>query len=676
MNFLFPAFLWALALLSVPIIIHLFYFRRYKKVMFSNVQFLKQLVQETASKNKLKNILILLARLLALAALIFAFAQPIKNLLKSDQNAAKAVSIFVDNSYSMNAESSDGSLFNKSKKLAQDIIRAYGENDEFQIITHDLEGKQMRLLSKDDAMSLLEHIEITPKVNKLAKIYQRQKQTLESNTRLSPVLYWISDFQKSISQFPSGNIDSSGVIYAIPVQSHKLENLSVDTAYFVNPLIVPQQKNSIVYQVSNHGSSDATDVRCSYKYNQQEFPAHSLQIKAGKSVQDTIHFTATKSGWESIELKIQSYPITFDDTYYLSFEVKSEIEVLVIQHANNVSTALKSALTSLPYFKLSLADMNALDYNKFKKHQLIILNELPTISTGLASELKKSAELGTNVLIFPAPDVTSQQYEALSGILDGPRWNQFERKDRDCAELNKEQSLYQDVFIQLKNNIKLPATKANYELIGGRGVETILKYRDGLNFLNRYRLSNANLYVCASPLQPEYSDFSKNAELFVPFLFKAAIVSQYNQQSVFTIGEQRLIHWPMPSDYVEQERQLKIIGPQEFIPSVHVSQNQFVLDVYDQLSIAGIYQLMNEQQELGKMAFNQSRQESELTTLTEKELEDQWEDRVKILNAQDGVDFKSIVSASIAPNYWWKYLLLFALLFLFIETLLIRFWKN
>ena len=47
MQFLFPSFLWALGLLAIPIIIHLFYFRRYKEVYFTNVRLLKELVEET-----------------------------------------------------------------------------------------------------------------------------------------------------------------------------------------------------------------------------------------------------------------------------------------------------------------------------------------------------------------------------------------------------------------------------------------------------------------------------------------------------------------------------------------------------------------------------------------------------------------------------------------------------
>ncbi|HMX40777.1 MAG TPA: BatA domain-containing protein [Saprospiraceae bacterium] len=68
MSFVFPAFLAALAVLAIPIIIHLFYFRRFKKVYFTNVRFLKEVKEETSNRQKLRNLLVLLMRCLAIAS--------------------------------------------------------------------------------------------------------------------------------------------------------------------------------------------------------------------------------------------------------------------------------------------------------------------------------------------------------------------------------------------------------------------------------------------------------------------------------------------------------------------------------------------------------------------------------------------------------------------------------
>lgn len=84
MNFLFPTFLFGLSAIAIPIIIHLFNFRKYKKIYFTNVQFLKELKHESDSKSKLKEWIILLLRILAISSLVFAFAQPF---ILSDKNS-------------------------------------------------------------------------------------------------------------------------------------------------------------------------------------------------------------------------------------------------------------------------------------------------------------------------------------------------------------------------------------------------------------------------------------------------------------------------------------------------------------------------------------------------------------------------------------------------------------
>src|SRR5579885_381746 len=109
MSFLFPTFLYALSAISVPILIHLFNFRRYKRLYFSNVRFLKEVVQESRLRSKIKHWLVLLCRIPIIAFLVLAFAQPYVPVKQGITGAGnKAVSIFVDNSFSMNAVSQNG----------------------------------------------------------------------------------------------------------------------------------------------------------------------------------------------------------------------------------------------------------------------------------------------------------------------------------------------------------------------------------------------------------------------------------------------------------------------------------------------------------------------------------------------------------------------------------------
>ena len=76
MQFKNPEILYALFLLLIPILIHLFQLRRFKKTPFTNVVFLQNVIQNTRKSSSIKKWLILAIRLIALACLVIAFAQP------------------------------------------------------------------------------------------------------------------------------------------------------------------------------------------------------------------------------------------------------------------------------------------------------------------------------------------------------------------------------------------------------------------------------------------------------------------------------------------------------------------------------------------------------------------------------------------------------------------------
>ena len=161
MSFVFPSFLYALFAVAIPIIIHLFNFRKYKTVYFTNVKFLRELKQESQSKSRLKELLILAARILAITCLVLAFAQPV--LLDKNtkvRTGDKAIGIYIDNSFSMEGLNKNGTLLSDAKKRANEIVNAFGNADRFMLLTNDFEGKHQRLLSKEEIVDAIADVKI------------------------------------------------------------------------------------------------------------------------------------------------------------------------------------------------------------------------------------------------------------------------------------------------------------------------------------------------------------------------------------------------------------------------------------------------------------------------------------------------------------------------------------
>src|SRR5471030_1911083 len=199
MHFLYPAFLFALVSLAIPVLIHLFNFRRYQKVYFSNVQFLKEIREQQSSRRNLKERLILASRLLAIFFLVMAFTRPyIPGPHAANAAGQKAISIFVDNSYSMQTLNREGSLLDEAKRRAKEIASAYNINDRFQLLTQDFEGKHQRLLSKDEFNDAVDAVKISPRSRILQQIINRQQNLLNLQPNTGKVIFIISDFQKNM----------------------------------------------------------------------------------------------------------------------------------------------------------------------------------------------------------------------------------------------------------------------------------------------------------------------------------------------------------------------------------------------------------------------------------------------------------------------------------------------
>src|SRR5690606_19409086 len=209
-QFVQPSFLWFLGFLAVPVIIHLFNFRRFRKILFTNVRFLKELKEETQSQSKLKHLLVLLSRLLAITCIVLAFAQPFipknKNQAVSGQNV---VSIYVDNSYSMNLQGDDGSLLDEAKNKTRSIISAYPASTKFQLLTNEFKGEQQRALGIEEAMELTDKIKITSSSRSAEEVFIRQNDSFKQDQGENHTAFWMSDFQKNYIVHPFSGKDST-----------------------------------------------------------------------------------------------------------------------------------------------------------------------------------------------------------------------------------------------------------------------------------------------------------------------------------------------------------------------------------------------------------------------------------------------------------------------------------
>jgi hypothetical protein len=685
-QFLFPGFLAALAVIAVPIVIHLFYFRRFKRVYFTNVSFLKEVKEETSNRQKLRNLLVLLMRCLAIAAMVLAFAQPFIPLNSETKKGETAVSVFVDNSFSMNALSKDAPLMELAKQRARDIVSAYPVTDRFQILTNDFEGRDQRLVSQEDALARIEEIRISPASRDLSKVLIRQQQCLNTGKQENRVAYLVSDFQENISDVTQFR-DSLLEVKLVPMRAVQERNVSIDSAWFESPVQILNQPANLLVKLSNRSDEEVTDIRLSLRHDGQTKPVGALNIPARSSRLDTVSFTILHPGWHEAKVSVTDYPVQFDDDYFLSFYVAERINVLAI-NGQSANQYIENAFLGAKYFRLDNSDARALDYSRFGEYQLIVLNELTSISSGLANELKTFSQNGGNVLVFPGQSAELSSYDGLLQQFGGGNLGSFDPTPRQASQINTEEFIFKDVFLNKSANLRLPATQGNFRLSQGRG-EHILTYRDGSAFLAKHPLGEGALYLCAAPLQEQVSDLVRNGEVFVPMLFKMAIAGTKGRQIAYTIGKDEVLEAKhRVSASGESNYKLRMVqentaqAPKdatagvEFIPEQRIFGSKVQLTPGTQVRDAGWYRLhLLGDSTLAEYAFNYDRRESDLKFTTDETLAKDLPANMSVLAANAEANFAQVVDEQERGIVLWRWCVVFALLFLALEVLFLRLWK-
>jgi hypothetical protein len=674
MNFLYPGFLFALLTIAIPIVIHLFNFRKFKKVYFSNVQFLKEAKEQNSSREKLKHLLVLFSRILAIVFLVLAFARPfIPSNEASNPSQRNVISIYVDNSYSMETVNKEGSLLDEAKRKAKEIAGSYGLNDQFQLLTNDFEGKHQRLVSKDEFILQLEELKISSASRTLQQVLHRQQ--AEANDNNNHVSYLLSDFQKNFSGKQPITADSNATITFVKLNANSLPNISADSIWSLSPVHQPNQSERFVVRLKNFGDEDAKDIPLKLSINGQQKAIGNVAVPAGKSVMDTLSFSGLNPGWQKGILTIKDYPLTFDDALNFSFKASTEMNVLHI--AGDPSQAyIRSLFAADPYFQLTEMPEGNVKYSSFSNYSLIVVSGLKEPSSGLAQQLKAYVQNGGSLVVFPDLEAGAARYSPFLTSLSLPAVEQINAGTPVSSTIDIKNELFKDVFDQVPKNLDLPVANRYFSYVSQNTSSRVDVLQLPLNkfLLAKYNVGAGKIYLSATSLDPKDGNLARHP-VFVPMLFKIAFGSTRGFPLYYTTGSSEVLESQKIN--LLKNQSLTLVSNQfEAIPDLRQTPASTLLYVADQIKQAGFYDLKKGDSTLAVMAFNDNRIESDMHYASDPELENLFgKQKVNIFNSKKDAQSLQVTAKSNSTELW-KLCVILAIVFLATEILLIKFFNN
>jgi hypothetical protein len=674
MQFIYPAFLFGLLSLAIPYIIHLFHFRRYQKVFFSNVQFLKNIQQQQSSKKNLKKRLILITRMLALAFLVLAFARPY---IPSKQNTSlgkqHVVSVFVDNSYSMLTVNREGTLLDEARTRAKEIAAAYSLNDRFQLLTQDFEGRHQRLLNREGFNDEVDKIKVSPQSRSLQQIVNRQQSLLSTQHGDVSNIYVLSDFQQNLFNGHPVKTEGSTGLNLVRLKATSLPNVAVDSVWLLSAVHRPAESEKLVVRLHNYADEKAEKVPLKLLINGAQKALGSFTIDKRAVQNDTLSFSGLQAGWQHAEITLEDNPVNFDNQFYFTFKVQQQMPVLLVD-GGAPNKYIQAVFNTDPFFNPQAVHYGNVDYSRLATYPLVVLSDIKAISTGLSQQLKTYVNKGGTLLVFPADAADIASYQSLLQPLGAPYPEKEITEKTKVSALNLQSPVFKNTFEQSPQNPDLPAISKYYQLSQATASgESLMELPGKKTFFGNYSAHGGKVYVSAVPLQDDYSNLAHHA-LFVPLMFRIALLSGHDSPLFYTIGRDESVE--LPPVQTSDKQLLKLSKEQQtIIPDVRQQEGSTLLYFSDQVREPGLYQLKKQDSTVATLAFNNNRSESDLTYLDDAALKAQTGSGGNALIVNSGPTLKDAVVNANRGIELWKLCIILGLISLAAEILLIRFYQ-
>ncbi|TAE70249.1 MAG: hypothetical protein EAZ85_12120 [Bacteroidetes bacterium] len=681
MQFVYPQFLWALLTILIPILIHLLNFRRVKIIYFSQVRLLKEVKAETQTYKRIREWLILLARIGAIVFLVLAFAQPFipSPQRKSVQNSGNLASIYLDNSFSMQNEIGNEKALDLGIRYAQDLLKVFPKSMQFQLLTNNFENIEQYPSSSEKIADRLTKLRLTGNYRNLNIVNQRQNNLV---SRYSPnrknQIFWFSDFQKStVGDLSLLKLDTTQQFYLVPLRAEKTPNIAVDSLWLENPFVKALETNQINIRIKNYKPEQVNNLSLKLYLNDQQVSTASLNIAANSSAQTTFNFTITEGGKKKGKIVFEDYPITFDNEFFFTLNASPTIEIIQL-FEKNTTNFIESVYQNESVFSHKKLNINNLDNDKLKKAELLILDEVNNIEGETANQLQKFVEKGGSLLIYPAQNPSNTFLNFLRTLrINNPKIIENDSlRTGTSAELlppDIQQPFFRGIFEKIPQNLTMPY--ANAVLKWADVGENLLKSKTKQATFTRFLVNNGMVYLSNSPLQISYSNLGKHA-IFVPLMYKIAALSKSNSERLSYYFSEKTIKIKVNKNQKNQQYEL-VKDKQKFVPSQVVQEDELTLELPEQITEAGFYELKANNKTENIIALNYDKIESDINFYTPQELQSRFANQknVQIYDIQKAKNFVQTFKDKNIQYNLWKYMLVIVLIFLAIEIALIRLLK-
>lgn len=627
---------------------------------------------------RIREILLLLLRILILAFLALAFARPALTSKHGSSHAPTSAVILIDNSPSAERLSSSGIIFDDIKKGALQIMSLLGPADDVTFITLSgrpiIYGPYSDLSRAKDALFATSPGPATPS---LREGIRQAQLILKASKNLNRDIYVLSDMQVSADwqNATATSIDSSLNYYVIGYTENDFDNVGISSIQFPPQLLAPGEDFSITANLKNYSDKMTIGRVTELHLDNVKKAQTAVDIKAKAGAVVDFSVAGVGPGFHRGYIEIEDDDYSPDNKFYFDFDIPSSISVLAVGQSPQDIKALDNCLAGnkVAYINYTGIPLGEFSRQNLRAYNVIILSGLLSLPISYINSLQDFMNGGGGLFIIMGgngqPDIYRDFLNSHAGIGLGKRvtagenasgQNFFELKDFDLTH-----PIFKIYARNSQERLEIPELKIQsfIETNGGVVIGSLADKRAIIT-----QSSKDKIVLFNSGFDNGSSDIALHS-FFVPFVVRTI---EYLAARPSAGQEFYFAGKPASVNLANQTKanSARLVGPScdMTLPVARGAYGPFVNIA--QIGYPGFYTLLGDSDTLGYLAANPDSSESSELKVSDSRLKEIFGNSYSYLDGKSDIKTE-IVQAKFGMELW-KYCLALALICLIIESLLVR----
>jgi hypothetical protein len=343
MTFLYPLLIWGTLLGSIPLIIHLLNRRRFRRVEWAPMHYLKLTIQRNRRRIQLEQLLLLLLRISLPVLLFFYLARPVLNPTGLEQwlgtGGRSSVVVLIDDSMSMGYSAGEAPAFQRALQAAAGLVASVRPQDHCTVVTssaprspviHDVEGSR-----RDEVSAAVASLPLSATHAAWPVVFEGVDEVLRSCVYPKPQLTVFTDLRKSgwdraVSAIGQRWSDAGVRMRIVDVGADEVTNVALEEIVPVDRTILAGPASSWEAVIKNDSPRTLTGAKAVLRVDERPTEVALPEIAPHASARVPLSIPFPGSGPHEVSVELPDDELPGDNRRWVAVPVKDSLLIRLV----------------------------------------------------------------------------------------------------------------------------------------------------------------------------------------------------------------------------------------------------------------------------------------------------------------------------------------------------------